>query len=237
MRPERLAGMTQTVQTPVVVMRGSGCGLSLCRRVGRVHPRKVQSRCTVIAQATHVRSSSARSDDLARHPEPETCSFDTAGRPRERTGEISPERTCTRAFPRKYYWHGNEPDLNAAYLFLQLGRPELTYEWARWIVDTMYSDQPDGVAGNDDGGTLGAWYVLSALGLYPVAGSDRWLVAAPLFPMAQVTVGGHELVIDTEGRGRYVDHVELDGVRLDVLELTHAQLAGASSLRFFLRSK
>lgn len=137
-------------------------------------------------------------------------------------------------FPRKYYWHGNEPDLNAPYLFLQLGRPDLTYKWARWVIETMYSDQPNGVAGNDDGGTLGAWYVLSTLGLYPIPGSDRWIVAAPLFPKARILVGGRELVIEAEGSGMYVRSVELDGVPLDVLELTHAQLTGAASLRFLM---
>jgi predicted alpha-1,2-mannosidase len=135
-------------------------------------------------------------------------------------------------FPRKYYWHGNEPDLNTPYLFVQLGRADLTYTWARWVIETMYSDQPSGVAGNDDGGTLGAWYVLSALGLYPIAGSDRWIVAAPLFPRARIVVGGRELVIEAEGSGPYVRTVELDGVKLDALELTHAQLTGASLLRF-----
>lgn len=137
-------------------------------------------------------------------------------------------------FPRKYYWHGNEPDLNAAYLFLQLGRPDLTYRWTRWVIETMYSDQPDGVAGNDDGGTLGAWYVLSTLGLYPIPGSDRWIVGAPLFPKARVLAGGRELVIEAEGSGMYVRSVELDGVPLDVLEITHAQLTSATSLRFIM---
>ena len=137
-------------------------------------------------------------------------------------------------FPRAYYWHGNEPDLNTPYLFLQLGRADLTYRWTRWVMTTMYSDQPDGVAGNDDGGTLGAWYALSALGVYPIAGSDRWLVGAPLFPRARVLVGGHELVIEAAGTGPYVTSVELDGVPLDVLELTQAQLTGASLLHFEL---
>ena len=140
-------------------------------------------------------------------------------------------------FPRKYYWHGNEPDLNASYLFAQLGRPDLTYKWQRWVIDTMYSDQPNGVAGNDDGGTLGAWYVLSTLGLYPIAGSDRWIVAAPLFPKARVIVSGHELSIETEGRGIYVDTVELDGVPLATLELTHAQLQAAARLVFKMKSE
>ncbi|HEX5061275.1 MAG TPA: glycoside hydrolase domain-containing protein, partial [Kofleriaceae bacterium] len=146
--------------------------------------------------------------------------------------EQSNSDESTANFPRKYYWHGNEPDLNTPYLFLQLGRPDLTYKWARWVMDTMYSDQPNGVAGNDDGGTLGAWFVLSSLGLYPIAGSDRWIVAAPLFPKARVLLGGHELVIETHGSGMYVKSVELDGVPLDMLEITQDQLATASLLHF-----
>ncbi|MBA3391000.1 MAG: glycoside hydrolase family 92 protein [Deltaproteobacteria bacterium] len=140
-------------------------------------------------------------------------------------------------FPRPYYWHGNEPDLNAVFVFAQLGRPDLTHEWVRWIEDTMYSDQPEGLAGNDDGGTLGAWYVLATLGVYPIPGSDRWILGAPRFPQARITIGGRELTIVADGlsdRAIYVRAVELDGVAVAGPELTHAQLAGASTLRFVM---
>jgi predicted alpha-1,2-mannosidase len=140
-------------------------------------------------------------------------------------------------FPRPYYWHGNEPDLNAGFVFAQLGRPDLTHRWVRWIEDTMYGDGPDGLAGNDDGGTLGAWYVLATLGVYPVPGSDRWLLGAPRFPEARVQVTGRELTILADGlsdRAIYVQAVELDGVPIDGPELTHAQLAGAQTLRFVM---
>ena len=137
-------------------------------------------------------------------------------------------------FPRPFYWHGNEPDMNAAFLFAQLGRPELTNEWVRWIQDEMYSDQVDGVAGNDDGGTLGAWYVLSTLGVYPIPGSDLWILGAPRFPQARVLVGGHELVVLVEGRGPGVREILLDGVAVTGPTITHAQLAGANELRFVL---
>ena len=143
-------------------------------------------------------------------------------------------------FPRPYYWHGNEPDINAAFVFAQLGRPDLTQRWSRWIEDTHYSDQPSGVAGNDDGGTLGSWYVLAALGVYPVPGSDRWIIDAPRFPHARVIVGGRELAIVADGLTAdaiYVEAVELDGVPISVPELTHAQLAGASTLRFVMTTE
>jgi len=139
-------------------------------------------------------------------------------------------------FPRPYYWAGNEPDLNAAYVFAQLGRSDLMAKWVRWLVDTMYSDQPEGVPGNDDGGAMGAWYVESTLGLYPVAGSDQWILGTPRFPRARIDVGGHELIIEATGTGPKVDRIELDGVPITGPYLTHAQLTAAQTLRFVLSS-
>jgi predicted alpha-1,2-mannosidase len=137
-------------------------------------------------------------------------------------------------FPRPYYWHGNEPDMNAAYVFAQLGRPDLTATWVRWIQDSLYSDQPSGVAGNDDGGTLGAWYVLSALGAYPIPGSDRWILGTPRFPQARVLVGGRELIITADENGE-PGTVEIDGVAVTAGEITHAQLVDATSLHFVIQ--
>ncbi|HUQ02255.1 MAG TPA: GH92 family glycosyl hydrolase [Kofleriaceae bacterium] len=138
-------------------------------------------------------------------------------------------------FPRPYYWHGNEPDLNAAFLFAQAGRPDRTQEWARWIIDNIYSDTPEGVPGNDDGGTMGAWYVFATLGLYPVPGSNRYIVSAPIFEQARIVVDGHELVIAAPGvspRRRFVAGVTIDGTALTVPELTHDTLRTASRIEF-----
>jgi len=140
-------------------------------------------------------------------------------------------------FPRPYYWAGNEPDLNAAYVFAQLGQPRSTAKWLHWLEATWYSDRPDGVPGNDDGGTMGAWYVLSTLGVYPVAGSDRWILGAPHFASARVHVGDHDLVIVADGASDsaiYVESIELDGVPIEAPYVTQAQLAGASELRFVM---
>ncbi len=140
-------------------------------------------------------------------------------------------------FPRPYYWHGNEPDLDAPFLFALLGRRDLASKWIKWVADTMYSDQPEGVAGNDDGGTLGSWYVLAALGVYPVAGSDRWILGTPRFSQARVRVGDHELVVTADGlseKAIYVQSIELDGTPVEGAELTHAQLLAASTLRFVM---
>jgi putative alpha-1,2-mannosidase len=90
------------------------------------------------------------------------------------------------------------------------------------------------VPGNDDGGTMGAWYVLATLGLYPIAGSDEWIIGAPRFPRARVTVDGHELVIESQGSGPYVESVLLDGTPLLAPQLTHAELTAAHALTFVM---
>jgi putative alpha-1,2-mannosidase len=137
-------------------------------------------------------------------------------------------------FPRKWFWAGNEPDIAAPFLFAQLGRPDLSQQWVRWVEDTIYTDQPDGVPGNDDGGAMGSWYVLAALGVYPIPGSDQWIVNAPLFPKARVVVAGHELVIDTAGSGAHVHAITLDGAPISGPYISHAQLVAGSHLTFTL---
>ena len=138
--------------------------------------------------------------------------------------------------PRPYYWHGNEPDLNAAWLFAQLGRPDLAQTWVRWIATNVYADTPTGVAGNDDGGTLGAWYVWAALGLYPVPGTGDYVVGAPMFSELRIDVGGHVVVIAAPGAPGlpYVAGVDVDGVPLTTATLRHADLVAASRLTFTL---
>jgi putative alpha-1,2-mannosidase len=66
------------------------------------------------------------------------------------------------------YAHGNEPSHHVAYLDAFAGQPWKTQAMVRRVLDTMYHAQPDGESGNDDCGQMSAWYVLSALGFYPV---------------------------------------------------------------------
>ena len=137
--------------------------------------------------------------------------------------------------PGPYYWHGNEPDIAAAYLFNDAGRPDLTQKWARWILDNKYGDGNDGLDGNDDAGTLSAWYVFSALGIYPIAGSDRYELGAPLFKKAEVKLSDHPLVILAENYAPnhlYVRKVWLNNVPLDRTWLRHSEIEHGGVLRF-----
>lgn len=135
-----------------------------------------------------------------------------------------------------YYWPGNEPDIHAAYFFAQLGHPELTSRWVRWIMTTQYNDTATGLPGNDDGGTMSAWYVFSALGIYPIVGSDRYVLGVPLFPKIVLTLpGGGTFTIeapDVSAERMYVKEVTLDGVPLKTRELHHGDLRPGRTLHF-----
>jgi predicted alpha-1,2-mannosidase len=137
--------------------------------------------------------------------------------------------------PGSYYWHGNEPDLHSAYLFNAAGRPDRTQKWVRWLLDTRYGDDYVGLDGNDDCGTLSAWYVLSALGFYPVAGTDRYELGAPLFEKAVVRMGDARLEIIAENyapENSYVRQVSLNGKVLDRTWFRHQEIAEGGELRF-----
>ena len=134
-----------------------------------------------------------------------------------------------------WYWQGNEPDLHAAFLLNDAGRPDLAQRWVRTIADVMYGTGRDGLAGNDDAGTLSAWYVFAALGLYPVTGSDRYWLGSPLVTRAELALPGGTLVIeapDASPDNVYVTKVTLDGQPLTGPYVAHGQLVGGHTLHF-----
>ncbi len=138
--------------------------------------------------------------------------------------------------PGPAYWHGNQHDMHAIYLFNEAGRPDLAQKWVRWALTERYGPGDDGLDGNDDGGTVSSWYVLSALGLYPVAGSDRYWIGAPIVDRAEVTPAGTAtLTVIAENQGPdhpYVQESSLNGVRLCEPFLVHADLTPGSTLIF-----
>ncbi len=86
------------------------------------------------------------------------------------------------------YAHGNEPSHHMAYLYNRVGRPDRTRALVKRILDELYHDAPDGLSGNEDCGQMSAWYVLSALGFYPISPGidDRYELGHPLFEQATI---------------------------------------------------
>ncbi|MFZ5478555.1 MAG: GH92 family glycosyl hydrolase [Myxococcota bacterium] len=131
--------------------------------------------------------------------------------------------------PQTYYWHGNEPDIHAAYLFTLWGDRDASLKWQRWIREELYHADPVGLAGNDDAGTLSAWYVFSALGFYPIAGTPLYVVGEPVFDAARFRVGDGWFEVARDGDGDHVVASELNGVDHPGETLRHDDLVAGGS--------
>lgn len=130
-------------------------------------------------------------------------------------------------YPDDWYWHGNEPVLHYVALGSLSGAPELSADAGRWILANRYNDTELGLDGNDDGGTLSAWYLWNAIGLYPVAGTDLYAVTSPIFERVEVDRPDGTVVIRVEGvseDARYVQRATVRGEPLERAWLTHAEL-------------
>ncbi|MBK7435011.1 MAG: GH92 family glycosyl hydrolase [Chitinophagaceae bacterium] len=85
------------------------------------------------------------------------------------------------------YAHGNEPSHHIAYLYNFAGAAYKTQAMVHRIMNEMYQNAPDGLAGNEDCGQMSAWYVLSALGFYPVTpGTTDFIIGTPQFPTSTI---------------------------------------------------
>jgi predicted alpha-1,2-mannosidase len=139
------------------------------------------------------------------------------------------------------YAHGNEPSHHMAYLYAYSGAHYKTQHRVRMLMDTMYTADLDGLAGNEDCGQMSAWYVMSALGLYAVDPvSANYVFGSPLLDHAEVSLtGDRSLVIQTVGNGPdkpYIHSVTWNGKPWTRSWISHAELAAGGTLEFHMAS-
>ena len=139
------------------------------------------------------------------------------------------------------FWIGNQHDIHTPYLFNNAGRPDLTQKWVRWTLENRFSTDINGLDGNDDGGTTSTWYVFSALGFYPLAGTDKYWVGSPNVDSAEITLSnGKTLKVTANNQSEkniYVSSVTFNGEKLDGFYVTHGQLMNGGELVFEMTNK
>ncbi|TFH01304.1 MAG: glycoside hydrolase family 92 protein, partial [Calditrichales bacterium] len=115
-----------------------------------------------------------------------------------------------------------------------------TQKWVRWIMRNKYGTGYDGLDGNDDGGTLSAWYVLSALGIYPMAGTDKYQIGSPLFNQAELNLRETKLRIIAENNSKnnvYINTLEFNGRSIKKHWLSHQEIVSGGELKFTMTGK
>ncbi len=139
------------------------------------------------------------------------------------------------------YAHGNEPSHHIAYLYCYAGQPWKTQAMVRRLLETMYRNEPDGMAGNEDCGQMSAWFVLSALGFYPVDPvSGQYVLGTPLFDSATIEISpGKKLEITAKrpsASDQYTQTVTLNGKPHAKTWFHHADIVNGGTIVFELAS-
>jgi predicted alpha-1,2-mannosidase len=146
-------------------------------------------------------------------------------------------------FTSEFVNHSNQPNMQAPWLFNYSGKPWLTQYWVREVLDKYYGTGPvDGYPGDEDQGQMGAWYVMSAIGLFQMDGGAStepvYELSGPLFEKVTIQLDqdyyeGNEFVIEAKNsssENRYIQSATLNGKKLDKFWFKHSELIKGGTL-------
>jgi predicted alpha-1,2-mannosidase len=144
------------------------------------------------------------------------------------------------------YNHGNQPSLHISWLFNYSGKPWLTQKWTRAIGENFYGTEEIhgyGYGQDEDQGQLGAWYVMSSIGLFDVKGltdpQPSFQLGSPIFQKVEIRVNDQKkpLVIETINNSKenvYIDQVEFNNSPYGKLEIPFHSLREGGTLKFHM---
>ena len=131
------------------------------------------------------------------------------------------------------YAHGNEPSHHVAYLFNKIGKPEKTRHYVKQIMKEMYRNSPDGICGNEDCGQMSAWFVMSAMGFYPINPcGGEYELGTPLFPEVTLHLAdGKDFTIKNTGNEKHCG-ISLNGKSIAGTTINHSDIIAGGTLEF-----
>jgi predicted alpha-1,2-mannosidase len=139
-------------------------------------------------------------------------------------------------FLRGHFDVTNEPGFLLPVLYNYAGRPDMSADVVRYLLEKAFSDTRAGIPGNDDSGAMSSWLIFSTLGFFPVAGQDVYLISTPSIPDASLTLGNGRRFrilaknLDPNGLNRYVQSATLNGVPLPNAWFRHDQIKDGATL-------
>jgi putative alpha-1,2-mannosidase len=148
-------------------------------------------------------------------------------------GEEIHEMSEMAAVPFGQYAQSNQPVHHLLYLFAHAGRPDRSQFWARRVMNELYT--PDTFPGDEDTGSMAAWYVLSALGFYPTCpGKPAYTLGSPLFSKATIHLANAKTFVITARNNNptavFVKSTHLNGQPLTGCTLMHKAIINGGVL-------
>jgi predicted alpha-1,2-mannosidase len=133
------------------------------------------------------------------------------------------------------YAQGNEPSFHIPYLYDFSGQPWKTQKRVRQIMDVWYGDGPLGIPGDDDGGAMSSWYVLSAVGFYPVSpGNPVFEIGSPIFQETTFQLANGKVfkivAHHASAQNKYIQSAQLNGAPLDKPWFRQSDIADGGTL-------
>ena len=131
---------------------------------------------------------------------------------------------------------GNEPDFQVPWIYNWIKKEQKTNDVINRIIDEMYSSEEDGLPGNDDLGTMGAWYVFASLGLYPlIPGVGGFSTNIPQFVESKITLGNGNIlnISKDDANGKFLNKMELNKAPLESSWVSWSKIKFGGEMKFF----
>lgn len=134
----------------------------------------------------------------------------------------------------------NEPGFLVPTLYNYVNRPDKTAEIVRKVLRTKYNASKAGLPGNDDSGSMSAWFAFHSMGFYPNAGQDVYLISSPVFSKTTINLENGNtfqvLAPGTNDENIYIQSAKLNGVELNRCWLKHEEIVNGGTLEFVMGS-
>lgn len=139
----------------------------------------------------------------------------------------------------EWFASGNEPSFHIPWVYNWTGSPYKTQAIVNRIINEQYSSRKDGLPGNDDLGTMGAWYVFACIGLYPeIPGVGGFTVNTPIFESVVLHLKNGDLVIrGGSEKNIYIHSMKIDGQEYDSTWIDWERLENGAVIEYRTSSR
>lgn len=139
----------------------------------------------------------------------------------------------------EWFASGNEPSFQIPWIYNWVGRPDKAQGVINRILNEQYSSKINGLPGNDDLGTMGAWYVFACLGLYPeIPGIGGFSINTPIFSSAKIHLKNGDIVIKGGSeKDIYIKSLKINGKPYDSTWINWNELSNGATLDYTVSNK